>query len=166
MRRRRAIATMEFWNTDRSTRSNDADDWRIFDCCRSIDRSIEARRSARVGDNASSDAHASLGVSPLRGANSRPHFVHHCVKWIGWRKKKLSSIYPLTRYRFHCLFIFIYLLTCLFIHLFCFCFLLPSAKRSLSRERVSINFRQQCSFNERICGLKFARDNFRKYSDP
>lgn len=70
MRRRRAIATMEFWNTDRSTRSNDADDWRIFDCCRSIDRSIEARRSARVGDNASSDAHASLGVSPLRKFSS------------------------------------------------------------------------------------------------
>lgn len=50
------------------------------------------------------------------------HFVHHCVKWIGWRKKSYRT-YSLTRYRFHVqLSLYFYLLTYLFIHLFCFFF--------------------------------------------
>lgn len=54
------------------------------------------------------------------------HFVHHCVKWIGWRKKSYRT-YPLTRYRFHvqpslCFYLFIYLFIypfILFIFFFC-----------------------------------------------
>lgn len=50
------------------------------------------------------------------------HFVHHCVKWIGWRKKSYRT-YPLTRYRFHVqLSLYFYLFTYLFIRLFYFCF--------------------------------------------
>lgn len=80
------------------------------------------------------------------------HFVHHCVKWIGWRKKSYRT-YPLTRYRFHvqpslCFYLFTYLS----IHLFYLFFF--SAKRSLSRDRF-IFF----STNVRIVG------NFRKFTD-
>lgn len=75
------------------------------------------------------------------------HFVHHCVKWIGWRKKSYRT-YPLTRYRFHVqLSLYFYLFTYLFIHLFCFFFLRP-----LSRERVSIIFSPLLSTNVRIVG--------------
>lgn len=87
------------------------------------------------------------------------HFVHHCVKWIGWRKKSYRT-YPLTRYRFHVqLSLYFYLFTYLFIRLFYFCFfffcVLPNVP-----SHASDHFS-----NERVDRWKFVRDNFRKFTD-
>lgn len=105
-----------------------------------IDQSVASwQAGAIVDDTASSGAHASLAevrVSPLRGANSHPHFVHHCVKWIGWRKKVIEP--ALTCHRFHAEPVFPFLFICLFIYPFILFPRCRPAKRSLSHERTSI----------------------------
>lgn len=83
------------------------------------------------------------------------HFVHHCVKWIGWRKKSYRT-YPLTRYRFHvqpslCFYLFTYLS----IHLFYLFFFLPNVP---SHATVSFFFQRTCGSLEIFENSRISRE--------
>lgn len=128
---------MEFL-TRIGSRSNDADDWRIFDSC----RSIEARRSVRDAiDQSSVQSSTTMRpphthtlrlaecVSPLHGANSRRRFAFCSPlrEMDRLAEKKLSNI-PADPLPFSRSTVSLFLFTYLFIYPFIlfFFFYVPS----------------------------------------